>query len=171
MTDKVYKEGMVTLSLIARVTFSAGELKVFFKMLGHLSDQDFLSAIELVVKKEEFYPTTNYVALILNAAKSSNAISPAEAWGQLIEASQDWKKERDLDKTIRKTFNALGFEWSSIRPGGGLEATPKELGYMRREFIQFYKEYSESDETRQKLIGGSDANKRVGGGFQKIGGG
>lgn len=175
MTRKVFAKGMAIFMAATRLKYSKGDQEIFYSLMEDLDDDVFLNAIRSVCKHhEEIYPNTNIVALIQGACMeiSSPKISPAEAWGQLIDYAAGKINYGDIDQNALKAFDALGFEFHSIAQGRGFEAPPEKLGYMRRDFIQFYKDYQEKTLSMYKQIGigGSEADKRVGGGFQKIGG-
>ncbi len=114
--------------------------EVWYKLLSHITPEQWTYAITKICREvKEFYPGTNFVALVLSHIEADLNNRAVRAWAVLLKnfSSADLYKQAQFEDTIIH---------SCVRAMGGIdrigEADRVSLDWLRREFIGNYKALS-----------------------------
>lgn len=149
MTDDIFDKGLALLTETfgnLKQALTTQRLKVWRTLLTDLPDEDFMNAIVVICQtQKEFYPGTNIIATIREAAKTCQEAEPLpeEVWSGIKKGARfgtdhlpEWFRSDDV---VNQTIEAIG--WNNI-----LWMTPETEPYVRTSFLKIYTAFKNQEE-------------------------
>ena len=141
MTREEYTKGMLIFHSVFKDVAAKKETEeVWYNLLSHITPEQWTYAITKICREvKDFYPGTNFVAMVLSQIEADLNNRAVRAWAVLLKnfSSADLYKQAQFEDTIIH---------SCVRAMGGVdrigETDSESLDWLRKEFIENYKALS-----------------------------
>ena len=155
LDKKIFSKGMALIAADYKQDYTKSYLSVAYELMSHLSQQEFEYAIRVILSdRQEIYPGTNIVAVILDAVKKINQgerPSAEEAWGIVLEEVSS-KGAHGVPKFDSEVITA------AVKAMGWTDLCYSEVGdnTIRAHFYRTYEacqKREELEETTKRITG------------------
>ena len=136
MTKQDFLEGMTILGVAYDKEFTEEQVSVWYQMLGNYTKQEFKSAIQELIKTEEYLPSIAKITKTIAKTKV-NLPDAEDEWQDVLRAVRQygsWDEKgalESLEPYTRKIVQYIGFNRICM-------ATPEEQVWNKKEFIGEY---------------------------------
>lgn len=136
MTKQDFLEGMTILGVAYDKEFTEEQVSVWYQMLGNYTKQEFKSAIQELIKTEEYLPSIAKITKTIAKTKV-NLPDAEDEWQDVLRAVRQygsWDEKgalESLEPYTRKIVQYIGFNRICM-------ATPEEQTWNKKEFIGEY---------------------------------
>lgn len=136
MNKQDFLEGMTILGIAYDKEFTEEQVSVWYQMLGNYTKQEFKSAIQELIKTEEYLPSIAKITKTIAKTKV-NLPDAEDEWQDVLRAVRQygsWDEEgalNSLEPYTRKIVKYIGFNRICM-------ATPEEQTWNKKEFIGEY---------------------------------
>lgn len=136
MTKQDFLEGMTILGVAYDKEFTEEQVSVWYQMLGNYTKKEFKSAIQELIKTEEYLPSIAKITKTIAKTKV-NLPDAEDEWQDVLRAVRQygsWDEKgalESLEPYTRKIVQYIGFNRICM-------ATPEEQTWNKKEFIGEY---------------------------------
>lgn len=162
MTYECFTKGMAIFAATFRgVKFDINTQKIWHELLQDLSDEQFKSAISKICREvKDFYPTTNFVALVREQIKENQVDTETLAmlaWEKALTSVKHGVWASVTDPDILRAVNAIG-GWIRLR-----HDPIDKLKFTCKEFVNAHKAFniSQANNKQEKISADSKIQSLV----------
>lgn len=155
MTQKNFDKCMAIFFATFRgIKITDENLEIWKELLKDLSDQDFeVAVIKICREVKDFYPTTNFVALVRDQLKENQQDVITLAWEQVLKSFKHaGESVKFADPVIHSCLEMMG-GWQKI-----FNWEEKEMKWIRKEFFDLYPTMMKKGDHLEYLPGKHEIN-------------